>query len=57
MTPNAYMPNKAWEAIVPLLCDGNRVIEGINNHLDWWIVLSLDRFRSHLVGKLLKEFA
>jgi hypothetical protein len=57
MTPNAYMPNKAWEAIVPLLCDGNRVMEGINNHLDWWIVLSLDRFGSYLVGKLLKEFA
>jgi hypothetical protein len=51
------MPNKAWEAIVPLLCDGIRAMEGINNHLDWWIVLSLDRFRSHLVGKLLKEFA
>ncbi len=55
MTPNACsMTYRAWEAIVPLLCDGiHAMLERINNHPDWWIVLSLDGFGSHLVGKLL----
>ena len=50
MTPNAYMTNKVWMKIVPHLCDGIRAMEGITNHPDWWIVLSLDGFGSHLVG-------
>ena len=57
MTPNAYMMNKVWMKIVPHLCDGIRAMEGITNHPDWWIVLSLDGFGSHLVGKSLEEFS
>ena len=56
MTPNAYMTNEVWIKITPHLCDGIRAMEGITNHPDWWIVLSLDGFGSHLVGKSLKEF-
>ena len=56
MTPNAYMTNEVWMKIVPHLCDGIRAMEGITNHPDWWIVLSLDGFGHHLVGKSLKEF-
>ena len=48
---------KVWMKIVPHLCDGIPGMEGINNHPDWWIVLSLDGFGSHLVGKSLEEFA
>ena len=57
MTPNAYMTNEVWMKIVPHLCDGIRAMEGITNHPDWWIVLSLDGFGSHLVGKSLEEFS
>ena len=56
MTPNGYMKNKVWMKIVRHLCDGIRAMEGIKNHPDWWIVLSLDGFGSHLMGKSLKEF-
>jgi hypothetical protein len=56
MTPNVYMTNKVWMKIGPHLCDGIRAMEGITNHPDWWIVLSLDGFGHHLVGKSLKEF-
>ena len=41
----------------PHLCDGIRAMKGITNHSDWWIVLSLHGFGSHLVGKSLKEFS
>ena len=57
MTPNAYMINEVWMKIIPHLCDGIRVMEGITNHPDWWIVFSLDGFGSHLVGKSLEEFS
>ncbi len=57
MTPNADMTNKAWMEINPSLCDGIRAMEGIKNHPGLWIVLSLDRFGSHLVGKSLELFA
>ena len=43
--------------IAPHLCDGILAMEGIKNHPDWWIVLSLDGFGSHLVVKSLEEFA
>jgi hypothetical protein len=55
MTPNAYMMNGVWMKIVLHLCDGIRAMEGITSHPDWWIVLSLDGFGSHLVGKSLEE--
>ena len=57
MTPNVYMTNKVWMKIVPHLCNGIRAMEGIKNHPDWWIVLSLNGFGSHLVGRSLEEFA
>jgi len=57
MTPNAYMTNEVWMKIIPHLCDGIRAMEGITNHPDWWIVLSLDGFGNHLVGKSLEEFS
>ena len=55
MTPKAYMTNIVWMKIVPHLCDGICAMEGITNHPDWWIVISLDGFGSHLVGESLKN--
>ena len=57
MTPNAYMTNEVWMKIVPHLCDDIPAMKGITNHSDWWIVLSLHGFGSHLVGKSLEEFS
>ena len=48
MTPSAYMTTKTWRKIMPRVCEGIRQMEGIRDHPDWWVVLSLDGFESHL---------
>ena len=57
MTPNAYMTTEAWRKICPNLCKGIRNMEVIVDHPDWWVVLSLDGFGSHLDPPSLVEFA
>jgi len=48
MTPNAFMNNEAWEEIVPLLAKAVRELPVIRDHKDWWVVVSLDGFGSHV---------
>ena len=57
MTPNAYMTNDAWRKIVPKLCEGIRQMKGICDHPNWWVVLSLDGFGSHLDPEALLVFS
>jgi hypothetical protein len=48
MTPSAYMTDEAWRELVPHLCRGIRSMKGVCDHPDFWVVLSLDGFGSHL---------
>ena len=57
MTPNAFMNDETWEKIVPLLAKAIRELPVIRDHKDWWVVVSLDGFGSHVnVGTALKVF-
>jgi hypothetical protein len=55
MTPNAYMTDEAWDEVVPFLCEGICKMNGIKDNKDWWVVLSLDGFGSHLGPDALLE--
>jgi hypothetical protein len=58
MTPSAYMTDEAWKELVPTLCKGIRAMPVICDHPDWWLMLSLDGFSSHInVHESLKVFA
>jgi hypothetical protein len=48
MTPNAFMTDDAWLEIVPKLCRAIRKQKVIKDHPDWWVLLSLDGFGSHV---------
>ena len=48
MTPNAFMTHDAWLELVPTLCKSLRSMEVICDHPDWWIIVSLDGFGSHV---------
>ncbi len=56
MTPNAYMTDEAWQELVPYLCMGIRSMNGVHDHPNFWVVLSLDRFGSHLNSDALLVF-
>jgi hypothetical protein len=56
MTPNAYMTDEAWKEVVPHLCKGIRSMKGIRDHPNFWVVLSLDGFGSHLDSESLLLF-
>ncbi len=56
MTPNAFMRNEVWLAIIPSLCNDIRAIKGMKNYPNLWVVLSLDGFGSHMVGQLFEIF-
>ena len=58
MTPNAYMTDEAWAQIVPNLCESIRDMDVIRDHPQWWVLLTLDGFGSHVnVDEALKIFA
>ena len=48
MTPNAFMNDKAWLEIITKLCKSIWRQEIIRDHPDWWVLLSLDGFTSHV---------
>ena len=48
MTPNAFMNYEAWLEIIPKLCKLIQRQEIIRDHPDWWVLLSLDGFTSHV---------
>ena len=48
MTLNAYMTITAWLEILTKLCRSIRNQEVIRDHPDWWFLLPLDGFVSHV---------
>ena len=56
MTPNAFMTDEAWLEAAPLLSEGIREAPVIRDHPDWWVILSLDGFGSHLGAEALIIF-
>jgi hypothetical protein len=57
MTPNAYLNDETWIEIAPRLAKGIRSMEVIEQHPDWWVLMSLDGYGSHLQPKALVVFA
>ena len=52
----AYMADTAWRKICPWMCKGIRAMEGIREHPELWVVLSLDDYGSHLDAESLLVF-
>ena len=48
MTPSAYMTDSVYAEIVPQLADSIRRMPHICNHPEWWVIVSLDGFGSHV---------
>ncbi|KAI2498520.1 hypothetical protein MHU86_15980 [Fragilaria crotonensis] len=48
MTPTAYMTDSVYAEIAPELAAGIRKMPHICEHPDWWVVVSLDGFGSHV---------
>ena len=48
MTPTAYMTDNVYATIAPELADGIQKMPYICDHPDWWVVVSLDGFGSHV---------
>ena len=57
MTPTAYMTDDTWKKMVREMCEGIREMPVIKDHPEWWALLSLDGFGSHLNMKALEVFA
>lgn len=51
------MTNEAWHNIAPKLCKDIREMEVICDHADWWVVLSINGFGSHLDNESLQIFS
>ena len=48
MTPSAYMTDAVYAEIAPQLAAGIRKMPHICEHPDWWVIVSLDGFGSHV---------
>ena len=48
MTPNAFMNEEAWLDIIPKWCKSIQSQETTKDHPNWWVLLSLDGFTSHV---------
>ena len=48
MTPTAYMTDSVYAEIAPHLAAGIRKMPHICDHPEWWVVVSLDGFGSHV---------
>lgn len=48
MTESAYMTDAVYAKIAPELADGIRKMPDICDHPDWWVIVSLDGFGSHV---------
>lgn len=57
MTPSGYMTDDAWKRASPEFCKGIREMRVIKDHPEWWCLLSLDGFGSHLLPEALEIFA
>ncbi len=57
MTPSAYMTDKAWIEMAERVALGIGCMLTIEDHGDWWCLLSVDGFGSHLKTEALETFA
>ncbi len=48
MTSTAYITDKAWAQVAPSLAKGIQAMPVICGHPNWWVVLTLDGFSSHV---------
>ena len=48
MSPSAYMTDETWMTVVPFLSKGIRKMPIICEHPNWWVVLTLEGFGSHV---------
>jgi hypothetical protein len=55
-TDNAYMTDKTWVELAPLIAKGICSMPHIKDHPDWQVCLTLDGFSSHLVTAGLETF-
>ena len=49
MTPTGFMTNEAWDDMAEKLAKGIRQMPVIKEHPDYWVVLHLDGFKSHVM--------
>jgi sulfur relay (sulfurtransferase) DsrC/TusE family protein len=49
MTPSAFMTNSTWDSAAEKLARGIRMMPVIKDHPDFWCVLHLDGFKSHVM--------
>jgi hypothetical protein len=56
-TPSAYMTNQVWIEMAETVAMGIRAMPVIKDHPDWWCLLSLDGYGSHLKIEALETFA
>ncbi len=57
MTPSAFMTDKCWKKMVHKTSKGICAKPVIKDHPDFWCLLSLDGFGSHLNTDALEVFA
>ena len=48
LTENAFMTDAAWLELTRSVCQGIREMPVIRDHPDWWVVKTLDGFKSHV---------
>lgn len=49
MTENAYLTNEVWDKdVTPLLIKGIRSMDVIKDHPNWWAIVYLDGYKSHV---------
>jgi hypothetical protein len=57
MSPSSYMTDETWMTVVPFLSNVIRKMPIIYERPNWWVVLTLDGFGSHVnVSEALKVF-
>lgn len=49
MTETAFMTDKIWDKAAPLLASNIRSMPAVKDHPNWWVVLHLDGFKSHVM--------
>ena len=47
-TPNAYLNDETWRNIAPAFCEGIFMMPVVRYYPDWWTVVTLYGFASHL---------
>ena len=45
---SAYMDDATWLQVVKMVAPAVHQIPNIIAHLDWWVCLTYDRFKSHV---------